>query len=64
MEIITHARNGNRGARCPFSGCNAAITAQLLQKDPELQRRSDKFVQRQKRREEEAEDEDYVELSD
>ncbi|BEI94176.1 uncharacterized protein CcaverHIS019_0606350 [Cutaneotrichosporon cavernicola] len=65
MEIITNARKSNRAARCPFSGCNATITAQLLQDNPELQRKSDKQVERERRRAEEAEaEEDYVELSD
>ncbi|GMK57398.1 hypothetical protein CspeluHIS016_0402320 [Cutaneotrichosporon spelunceum] len=64
MEIITNARKGNRPARCPFSGCNATITEQLLQESPDLQRKSDKQVERERRRAEEAEEEDYVELSD
>lgn len=65
MEIITNARNGGRVARCPFSGCNATITAQLLQENPDLQRKSDKHAQRERQRAEDAEEEeDYVELSD
>lgn len=65
MEIINRARNAKRPAKCPFSGCHSAITSQMLREDPDLQRRSDKFVERQKQREEEAaEEEDYVELSD
>lgn len=64
MEIINQARSSRRVAKCPFSGCSADITVQMLQKDPELQRKSDKYVERQKRREEEEDEEDYVELSD
>ncbi len=65
MEIINNARASSRAARCPFSGCNSTITAQLLLKNPDLQRKSDKHVERERQRAEEAEDEeDYVELSD
>ncbi|CAK9784109.1 hypothetical protein CC85DRAFT_281875 [Cutaneotrichosporon oleaginosum] len=60
MEIITSARRGNRAARCPFSGCNATITAQILVENPDLQRKSDRHVERERQRAEEAEEEEDV----